>query len=213
LGEAQNLLKNMGFLIITFGTAYVYTYGDNNRIVNNCHKMPAKNFQRRLLSISEIAESYTELVNTLKERFPGVQVLFTLSPVRHLKDGFIENQRSKSILHLAIHEILKQHPETCSYFPAYEIMMDDLRDYRFYDEDLVHPNSQAISYLWDQFRDICISEQSRLIMEKLDPLIRDKAHRPMHINTKEYDNFLTKINERERKLKEEYPFLTWGILK
>lgn len=207
--HCREKIENLGYLILTFGTAYVYRHRSRNVIVNNCHKIPSREFNRDLLSISDIVDEYTGTIEVLKERWPDLKILLTVSPVRHLKDGMAGNQESKSILHLAARALVKSFPESCFYFPAYEIMMDDLRDYRYYDRDLVHPNSQATEYIWEHFREICVGEKAGRIIDELEPLLRDKAHRPLHQTTKEYMNFVSKRDENERKLREKYPFLNW----
>ena len=159
-------------LILTFGTAYIYALKSNGRIVNNCHKIPAREFNRRRLTIREITDAYTELIKKILVHRPDMQLLFTVSPVRHLKDGFVENQRSKSILHLSIEQLTEAFPGTCDYFPSYEIMMDDLRDYRYYDNDLVHPNEPGMTYISELFREHCLDEQAQQVARELDPLDR-----------------------------------------
>lgn len=142
----QQQLEKQGTLIITYGTAWVYELKEENTIVNNCQKMPASHFNKRMLSINEIVNSWQTTHSALQHKFPDLNIIFTLSPVRHLKDGVRENQLSKAVLNIAIQQICEQY-NNCSYFPSYEIMMDDLRDYRFYEADLIHPNQIAIDYI------------------------------------------------------------------
>ncbi|MFC2087667.1 GSCFA domain-containing protein, partial [Bacteroidota bacterium] len=137
---AHEFLNKSRFIVITFGTSWIYEWKETGEIVSNCHKIPAVKFNRRRLSTHEIIKLYDKLLNRLNQNFPDIQFIFTISPVRHWKDGAIENQISKSILFVSVHELLERF-ENCSYFPAYEIVMDDLRDYRFYNEDMLHPNS------------------------------------------------------------------------
>jgi len=210
--RAKDSLHQAGTLILTFGTAYTYKYLKSGEVVNNCHKIPASEFERRMLGIDEMVEPYLLLIDTLHTLNPDLHILFTLSPVRHLKDGLIENQKSKASLLMAIHRIVEARPVKCSYFPAYEIMMDDLRDYRYYKEDLLHPNEQAVDYIWQHFSENYIDAESLSIMKELDPVLKAFTHRPLHTSTKEYHTFRTSIDEKVRKLKENYSFLNWSVL-
>lgn len=149
LKEGSDFLRNADFLFLTWGTAFCYRLLERNLIVANCHKMPASMFQRNRLSIDEIVERYRLLFNHLQQVNPKLKVVFTISPIRHLSDGFHENTLSKSTLHLAAEELLDQ--KNIFYFPAYEILNDDLRDYRFYDADLTHPGSNAVEYIQELF--------------------------------------------------------------
>lgn len=206
---AKQKLQSAAFLVITFGTAYTYRYKSSGEIVCNCHKIPASEFDRYLLSPKSIIQEYSEMIPELHAINPGLQIIFTVSPVRHLKDGLQENQRSKATLLLAIHELADHFPESVHYFPAYEIMMDDLRDYRFYDEDLVHPNKQAIDYIWERFMETAVSSESHTIIKEIEPLLRDKGHRPLHKNTRAYQNFSDQLAKKELDLKNKYPYLNW----
>lgn len=207
---AKTLFAASDRLILTFGTAWVYALKKNGRIVNNCHKIPAREFDRRRLDIREITDAYADLIEKLLAYNPGMKILFTVSPVRHLKDGFIENQRSKSTLLLAIDALVKAFPEVCDYFPSYEIMMDDLRDYRFYAGDLVHPNEAGISYIRELFREHCLDEQAQQVVRDLDPLLNALHHRPGHTGTAAYKKFRDTTRQKYRKLKDEFSFLQWS---
>lgn len=142
--ETNDFLKNASHVILTLGTAWVYRHKDSGKVVANCHKVPQRAFDKELLSVAEIVQSLENCIRLVQEANPAVEVILTVSPVRHLKDGFVENQRSKSHLITAVHEVIsKKAEENCgvSYFSSYEIQMDELRDYRFYKEDMVHPNA------------------------------------------------------------------------
>jgi len=143
--DAYDFLKHTRFLFITFGTARVYEFIKSNLIVSNCHKIPADQFNSRLLSVDEIVTLWSEQLDKLQSNFPGLKIVFTVSPVRHWKDGAHGNQVSKSVLFVAINELMK-HKTSPGYFPAYELVMDDLRDYRFYNDDMLHPSASAINY-------------------------------------------------------------------
>jgi len=210
--NAKQKLQSAGFLIITFGTAFSYRYKETGEIVCNCHKIPASQFERSMISPKSIIQEYEELINQLLEVNPDLQVIFTVSPVRHLKDGLIENQRSKASLLLAVNEIIQLFPDTAQYFPSYEIMMDDLRDYRFYDTDLVHPNDQAINYIWDRFVETVIAPDSQEIITKVDPLLKARSHRPLHTETEAYKKFIDQLSFKEAELKNIYSFLQWRNL-
>jgi hypothetical protein len=158
--EALDFLKRARFLFVTFGTARVYKLKKSDMIVSNCHKIPSEQFESRMLTVHEIVTLWTEQLNKLQLLFPQLKVVFTISPVRHWKDGAHGNQVSKSVLFVAVEELLK-HKFTPQYFPAYELLMDDLRDYRFYNEDMLHPSNSAINYIWDSFTG-CYLENSTI---------------------------------------------------
>ncbi|MDF1570674.1 MAG: GSCFA domain-containing protein [Bacteroidales bacterium] len=208
--KAKARFHASGRLILTFGTAYIYALKLNGRIVNNCHKIPAREFNRRRLTIGEITGAYADLIKKILIHRPDMQLLFTVSPVRHLKDGFVENQRSKAILLLAIDQLVKTFPGTCDYFPSYEIMMDDLRDYRYYDNDLVHPNELGMNYISELFREHCLDARAQQVAGELDPLLKTLSHRPLHTETEAYRKFTAATGERIRKLKSAFPFLQWS---
>jgi hypothetical protein len=209
---ARELFPSAGHLILTFGTAYIYQFKENGTVVNNCHKIPASEFNRRMVNVEEIVSSYREMIGAIHAVNPEMKIIFTVSPVRHLKDGFAGNMRSKSTLILAIRELENLFPGSCSYFPSYEVMMDDLRDYRYYGADLVHPNEQAIEYLWELFLKSFISKEAALLVGRLDPLLKSLNHRPRHADTEEFRDFREKTTEEIRKLKNEFPFLQWSDL-
>jgi hypothetical protein len=148
--EALSFLKHARFLFVTLGTARVYKYKASDLVVSNCHKMPADQFESKLLTVNEIVDLWKEQLNKLHLLYPQLQVVFTISPVRHWKDGAHGNQVSKSVLFVAVDELLK-HKTAPQYFPAYELVMDDLRDYRFYDDDMLHPSGSAVNYIWEAF--------------------------------------------------------------
>jgi len=158
---SSDFLKTADLLIITFGTAYVYRLQSTDAVVSNCHKIPAKFFTYKRLTIDEILKDWIDLIERLKKFNPSLQILFTVSPIRHLKDGIHENQLSKSILLLSVDELIKKYSH-CYYFPSYEILLDDLRDYRFYNEDMLHPSSQAIDYIWGKFSEAWFDEKTMM---------------------------------------------------
>ncbi len=210
---AKTKLATAGHLLITFGTAYVYALKETGRVVSNCHKIPAAKFSRRILSVEEIVQQMQEMVETLLAVQPALKIILTVSPVRHIKDGFAENQRSKASLLLAAGRLETLFPKTCSYFPSYEIMMDDLRDYRFYASNMLHPNEQAIDYIWSHFRDSHISDEAARIIRLLEPLLNALDHKPLHKNTQAFTTFEKAVREKRRKLKIDFPFLQWDRIR
>lgn len=164
-------------LIVTFGTSIVYHTVEKHLPVGNCHKQPAGLFYRKRMTVSEVLSYWEVVIEQLKEKFPGIKIIFTVSPVRHLKDGFVGNSRSKAILLLGIEDILSYN-EDCYYFPAYEILNDDLRDYRFYASDLAHPSEEAIEYIWEKFLETYMDPTGLRILEEGAKRIKASLHRP-----------------------------------
>ncbi len=195
-------------IIITYGTSWVYRNLASNAVVANCQKVPQKQFSKEILSVETIEKSIQNTLDLIQKINPKVNFIFTVSPVRHLKDGFVENQLSKAHLITAIHQILKS--EICNlksaiYFPSYEIMMDELRDYRFYAEDMIHPNSVAIDYIWQRFSETSISEESHSIMKEVETIQKGLAHRPFNPNSASHQQFLSKLNDKMVKLQKQFP--------
>ncbi len=182
-------LKEASFVVITYGTAFVYRYNETGKIVSNCHKIPAKQFTRELLDMETVTDSISNTVELLNKINPSLKIIFTVSPVRHWKDGAIDNMRSKSILLLAIHEIVSSK-ENCTYFPSFEIMMDDLRDYRFYENDMLHPSSTAVKYIWEKFGDVFFTSKTREIMTKAFKIDKARMHRVKNKNSDSYKKFV-----------------------
>lgn len=181
----QKLLQTHQFLIdathvgITLGTAWGYELKESKQLVANCHKMPASLFEKKLLGVEEIQTSISNIIQWIHQINPKASFIFTISPIRHLKDGFVENQLSKSHLFAALHSINHQ-PTTINYFPSYEIMMDDLRDYRFYAADMIHPNPIAIDYIWDKFISTFTTEITRKQMDLVSQWQKFRHHRPIN---------------------------------
>jgi len=200
---AADRLPNCNVLLITFGTAWVYRRKGAETVVSNCHKVPEKEFERSRLSVDTIVAQWTPLLTKLKEMNPKMQVLFTVSPIRHWKDGAHENQLSKSTLLLAIDRLV----ESCGavYFPAYELMMDELRDYRFYAADMLHPSEVAVDYIWERFVDCCFDKATRDTMREVEQIARAMAHRPLNPDSKEYARFCQQTLLRKERLLQRYP--------
>ncbi|MDW3191205.1 MAG: GSCFA domain-containing protein [Cytophagales bacterium] len=191
-------IKKAQWIMITLGTAHVYEWNASGQIVANCHKFPQQDFSKRLLSAEEISQAFHETQAQVKAINPEVQWLLTVSPVRHIKDGLIENNRSKSILIQSISAMVHEF-DHCHYFPAYEIMMDELRDYRFYKEDMIHPNDQAIRYIWEAFQEASLNERTKVFCDRWSKLLSALRHRPIHSGSTDHQLFL---NATRRKLKE-----------
>ena len=200
-------IKEASHIVITLGTSWVYRYIETDTIVANCHKIPQKKFLKELLSVSEISESLARSISLIKSMNSDAAVIFTISPVRHLKDGFIENTQSKSHLIAAIHTLVNE--QDVSYFPSYEIMMDELRDYRFYAEDMIHPNKTAINYIWRKFIDTWFSEETKSIMKEIDEIQKGLLHRPFHEDSKLHQQFLLKLEQKKSSLQERLPFINF----
>ncbi len=190
--DAHLFLKQANVCIITLGSAWVYRHIELNKIVANCHKVPQQQFTKTLLSVIEITQLLSDSVASLRKMNPGIKVILTLSPVRYLKDGFTENALSKAYLLTAIHE-LAVNDDNIEYFPAYEIFMDDLRDYRFNTSDLVHPNDQAVDYIWEKFIEYIIDGVSKDIIVELINWRKQMDHRPFHKETEEYRVFRERL--------------------
>ena len=188
ISEGHNALQSASCVIITLGTAWVYEHNATGEIVANCHKIPQRDFTRRRLSVAEICELFRPLIKgVLKSK----HVIFTVSPVRHIADGLAENSLSKATLRLAIEELCQEF-SNADYYPAYEIVTDDLRDYRFYADDLVHPSSAAIDYIWEHFVNCALSSDARQLLTKVEKIVAAASHRPLSPNSEEYKKFCTR---------------------
>ncbi len=207
-------LKNADFLFLTFGTAWVYRYKNSGNVVSNCHKIPANKFEHFRLTVDEITEEYKKLLVTFWKVNPNCQVIFTVSPVRHWKDGAIENQRSKATLLLAIDKILEEFAnQNCCYFPAYEIVMDELRDYRFYNEDMLHISDVAINHIWSIFEEKLIEPESLKLIPGIQKLNKAFHHRPINKNSSEYLSFLRAALNQVKDLEKQFPNLNFELEK
>lgn len=194
------------FLFITFGTSYVYELKENSKIVGNCHKLPSSSFSRYRLSIDTIVRDWTILIERLKENNPTLKIIITVSPIRHLKDGAHENQLSKSILLLAVDRLCGRF-DNVFYFPSYEIVLDELRDYRFYGEDMIHPNNLAIKYIWNKFSETFFSKETHLIIKEWNKISAAINHRPINQNTQDYKHFLNQTILKLDTFKTKYPYI------
>ena len=209
LSDTQKQLQQATHIIFTYGTSWVYRHIETNAIVANCHKVPQKQFTKELLSIDSIQKSIQNTISLIATLNPKCNFIFTVSPVRHLKDGFVENQVSKAHLIAAIHDNLKtEHLElNTDYFPSYEIMMDELRDYRFYADDMIHPSSMAIDYIWERFTARQIDANAITTMELVQTIQKGLAHRPFNPNSESHQKFEANLKEKIATLEAQYSFI------
>ena len=189
LTEVKSHLRQTQVIFLTYGTAWVYERLENDTIVANCHKMPAVNFRKRLLRLEEIIQSFQEVMNQLYALQPAIKIILTVSPVRHVKDTLPLNAVSKSLLRVACHQLTMEH-QNVHYFPAYEILIDDLRDYRFYDRDLIHPNEVAVDYLWEKFSDTYFAAVTKDFIKEWDSIKNALHHRPFLSGSESHQKFL-----------------------
>ncbi len=199
LEKAQRLLSRTTHLFVTLGTAYVFVYKKDRREVANCHKIPAVEFEKKLSTPGEIYASLMRSIELLKDFVPGIQIVFSVSPVRHLKNGMIANNRSKAHLLTAIHRVVEEGQAL--YFPSYEILMDDLRDYRFYKENRLHPSPEAVDYIFEILKKTFIEEAAEEIMVKVDKVRKDMQHIPRSPHSKEHMTFLKNLQRKKDELK------------
>lgn len=203
-------LKESSYCIITLGTAWVYRFLESDEIVANCHKLPNKEFKKELLSAQQILSSLKEIINLVRKHNKQMHIIFTLSPVRHIKDGFVENQNSKALLHCAIQKVVGLDQQgLLSYFPAYEIMMDELRDYRFYNADLIHPNQIAIDFIWQRFLQGYIDQDMYEVMKKVDQVQKGLNHVPFNPRASAHLEFLDTLIQKIDDLLDQYPFMNF----
>ncbi len=202
-------LSKSDWLVLTWGSAVVYEKRDEGYIAANCHKMPQKLFEKRLLTQSQIVSDFAEVYANLKSHCPNIRILLTVSPVRHIKEGLELNQVSKSTLRLACHTLSEEY-EDVLYFPSYEMMLDDLRDYRFYKQDMIHPSEVAETYIWEHFTSLFFNEECRHFMKDWDHILKALAHRPFNPGSDAHRNFLESTLKKLQKwggkvdIREEY---------
>ncbi len=191
------------WLVITLGTIYTYRYRGNDMIVANCHKVPQKEFEKQTLTHEEIVEDYQETMELVRSINPRIKVILTVSPVRHIRDGLIANNISKATLLQAVHDIVRSDKDSY-YFPSYEIMIDELRDYRFYKSDMIHPSEQAINYIWNKLSKVFFDQETQRFIDNWSKILKSLSHKPFHPNTPEHQKFLNstikKLEELEDKV-------------
>lgn len=205
--QTHQTMQKLDWLLLTFGTAYVYEQKETGKVISNCHKLPESNFNRRLLSVDEIVDEYTSLITGMTARNPNLKILFTVSPIRHIRDGMHANQLSKSTLLLAIDRLQQLFPQSIFYFPSYEIVLDELRDYRFYADDMLHPSSLTVRYLWERFSETFFSVETKQLIADIEIIRRDLNHHPFHPDSETYQRFLEQIVLKIERLIGKYPYL------
>ncbi len=205
--SAHQTYPELDWLMLTWGTAYVYEQKKTGKIVGNCHKLPEDQFIRRRLTVEEIVTEYTSLLTGMIMRNDRLKILLTVSPIRHVRDGMPDNQLSKATLLLAIEHLKLLFPDKVFYFPSYEIVIDELRDYRFYADDMLHPSTLAIRYLWERFSETFFSSQTKQLMAEVEEIERDLAHKPFHPESEAYQRFLEQIVLKIERLGTKCPYL------
>jgi hypothetical protein len=203
-GEAANFLRSAKFLFISFGTARIYRRADTGEIVSNCHKIPSSFFTRELLSADYIISDWKRLLAELQQFNPALSIIFTVSPVRHWKDGAHGNQVSKSLLFMAVDE-LQRHDSAVGYFPSYEILIDDLRDYRFYKDDMLHPSQAAVDYIWNKFCDAYFERPTTILWNEIASVKRATSHLLINSSKGEILDFASVMLKRISALRQKAP--------
>lgn len=212
--KASAFIKEADWLLLTLGSAFIYedraieNNGNYENVVANCHKVPADKFNRRLLSAEEVKDILQQMIQEVKKQNPGVNFIYTISPVRHLREGFIENNRSKATLIQAVHALTND--VDIFYFPAYELVIDDLRDYRFYAEDMAHPNYAATNYVWEKFINACIDEPSQQLMKEIAIVTAAFNHKPFNPESEQHRKFLDQNLARIKAITEKYPYIDFA---
>jgi GSCFA family len=206
--KAHGFLKKADWLLLTLGSAFVYELA-NKQVVANCHKVPTDKFNKRLLDTDDVFAALQLLIEKAIAFNPGLRIIFTISPVRHLRDGFVENNRSKATLINAVHRLVAANSSSF-YFPAYELVIDDLRDYRFYAEDMVHPNYAATNYVWEKFVGACIDDASQQLMKEIAVIVSARNHKAFNPNSGQHKKFLLANLEKVKKMQQQYPHIDLG---
>ena len=203
--QSSALLREATRMIITWGTAWVYRWDEDGSVVSNCHKLPERFFQRERLSVDAIVSEWKDLLKALWEVNPTVRILFTVSPIRHWKDGAHGNQLSKATLLLAVEALRGTFPERIDYFPSFELMMDELRDYRFYADDMLHPSAQAIEYIWECFVAHYFDKDSQALLKEWENVRMALQHRPFQPQSEAYRQFILQTLLKMERIREKIP--------
>jgi hypothetical protein len=211
--RAHAFLQKTDWLLITLGSAFVYEFpslpGEGlgvRSVVANCHKVPTDKFAKKLLAADEVVSDLQNMITKAVAFNSNLKIIFTISPVRHLRDGFVENNRSKATLIQAVHQLVDTN-HNCFYFPAYELIIDDLRDHRFFAEDMVHPNYAATNYVWEKFIATCIDESSQQLMKEIAVIVAAKNHKPFNPTSEQHKKFLQTNLEKVKKLQQQFSYL------
>jgi len=207
LQKTHDALSEATHIFLTLGSAWGYRFKETGNWAANCHKVPQKQFSKELWEVKDLEVCLGNILDMVQGINPEAQLVFTVSPVRHLKDGFIENQRSKAHLITAVHKLVDAG--RADYFAAYELMMDELRDYRFYAADLVHPNELAVAYIWEKFSQVWIAEEAHKDMQEVEAIRKGLSHRPFNESSKGHLKFVEGLNKRIVNLQERYPYMNF----
>ncbi len=215
--QAHQYLKNCKVLCITLGSAWAYYLSNkvmlgkrSSFVVSNCHQLPDHYFERKLLVFEELKQVFVQLLHSLLIYNPTIKIIFSISPVRHAREGLVENNRSKAVLIQLVHDICDMFKEQAYYFPAYELIIDDLRDYRFYAEDLIHPNYLATQYVWEYLLSCFCSYHTLQAIKEIDDIHRAYMHQPMHQHSKAHRKFLQSYLEKTKQMQCKYPYIDFS---
>lgn len=206
INTTNEQINKASHIILTLGTSWVYRFIKTNTVVANCHKIPQNQFSKELISVETIVDALNNILSLIKSVNNKAVILFTVSPIRHLKDGFIENMQSKSHLITAIHQVITKQS---FYFPSYELMMDELRDYRFYAEDMIHPNQTAIDFIWEKFKYVWIAEDALKTMDKVAEIQKGLQHKPFNLNSEAHQKLLNILEDKKRDIKKRHSHITF----
>jgi hypothetical protein len=204
--NAERLRKST-CLMITFGSAYIYYFKENGEIVANCHKRPESDFVREMISIERITEVWDMLIHELLDMNPSLKIIFTVSPIRHFRDGAHNNQLSKATLLLSTNILTELFPKNVSYFPAYELMIDELRDYRFYSDDMIHPSAAAINHIWERFCETSMNSETISEIDEVSKIVKSLNHRVLNENTEGHYKFLLQTLKKIERMKEKNQYI------
>lgn len=207
--QTNHYLKEASHLFISLGTAWVYRHIETDTVVANCHKIAQKNFLKELLSVEAIVQNLEASIRLARSINPTMSIILTVSPVRHLKDGMIENNRSKAHLLAALHQLVDPR-NNVHYFPSYELLLDELRDYRYYDRDMVHPSDVAIDYIWEKFQRVWVHPATETTMKEVDSIRKGLAHKPFNPKSQDYQRFTQELQKKMETLQARFPFMSFG---
>jgi len=209
LAELKVYLLNSTHIVLTYGSGWVYRFIKSQKLVANCFKMPQKEFKKELLNVSDINSSLSNVISLIKEINPKASIITTVSPIRHLKDGFVDNNLSKAHLITAIHQVLSSESllKTLFYFPSYEMMMDELRDYRFYEEDMIHPNNTAVNIIWEAFNKAWISSETVPLQKAILAIQSSLEHKPFNPNSEDHLLFIRNLEAKISLIKKDVPHI------
>ena len=208
LSQTKAFITKSSHIIITFGTAWTYQYDKTSNIVANCHKIPSIEFTKLLLTVERVTNSVKNLIDQIRLVNQDAHIIFTVSPVRHLKDGFTQNTLSKSVLIQAAHNIVELYNQV-DYFPSFEIMMDELRDYRYYKADMIHPNEIAVNYIWEKFSDCSICTSAKSMMNRIDKVQKSMRHLPFNPKSAAYLSFLEQLEKEQNAIRQVYKHISF----